>query len=277
MLAPAGDAREEPSCVVNVRHISAEVLPNAFKGNAWRPRLFVFDSFAKIGYNNDMITTLILILAIFAIGMAVPQLLARSLVGPTFRLFAIPGVILHETGHAIACILTGTKIHRIRLFKRDGGDIMHDVPKIPVIGQLLITMAPLVIGMFAIVFLAARIMDIEKLKIGTDIRDFWPFLFSVVGAVKWSHLISWVWIYLILSIGSTMMPSMQDFRNSWFSLLVFVVAIAVIFRLPHLLVPANALAVSLMPSLILICFILLILLLISLLIYLLSGIFGTMR
>ena len=194
--------------------------------------------------------------------------------GWIISVLTFPGVILHETGHAIACVITGTKIHSIRLFKRDGGDVTHDVPKIPIVGSLFITMAPLLIGMFAIVFLAGRVMDVDKLKLGNDVRDFWPFLFSVVGAVKWTSIATWVWLYLILSIGSTMMPSAQDFKNSWFSLFVLIVAIAAIFHLPHMLAPANFIATSLIPALILILFILLLLLLISLIIYLLSGIFG---
>lgn len=224
-----------------------------------------------------MITTVVLILIIFVIGMAIPQFLARSFIGPAFRLFVVPGVILHETGHVIACILTGTKIHRIRLFKRDGGDVMHDAPKIPIVGSLLITLAPLVIGMLAIIFLAGRIMDMDKLKISTDVRDFWPFFFSIIGAIKWANLTTWVWLYLILSVGATMMPSWQDLRNSWISFVVLGVAVVAVFRLPQLLEPANTLAVAILPAMMIVLFVLLALLLISLLIYLISGIFGISR
>jgi hypothetical protein len=224
-----------------------------------------------------MLTAIILIIAIFAIGMAVPQFLARSFLGPVFRLFAIPGVILHEGGHAIACLLTGTKIHSIRLFKRDGGDVTHDVPKIPIIGPLLITMAPLVIGMVAIIFLASRIMDISKIQLTTDVRDFWPFLFSLLAAIKWTAIITWVWLYLILSIGATMIPSIQDLKNSWISIVVIIIAIVAIYRFPQMLGPATIAAVAITPGLVFVLFVLLVLLLFSLIIYLLSGIFGTMR
>ena len=52
----------------------------------------------------------------------------RALGMRAFRLFVAPGIIVHEYSHALACLLTGTKIHEIKLFKRDGGHVKHEKP-----------------------------------------------------------------------------------------------------------------------------------------------------
>ncbi len=51
-----------------------------------------------------------------------------------FRLFVAPGIIVHEYSHALACLITGTKIHEIRLFKREGGHVKHDNPAPTILG-----------------------------------------------------------------------------------------------------------------------------------------------
>ncbi|MGE0433139.1 MAG: M50 family metallopeptidase [Planctomycetota bacterium] len=58
----------------------------------------------------------------------------RALGVRAFRLFVAPGIIVHEYSHALACLLTGTKIHEIKLFKRDGGHVKHEKPNATLLG-----------------------------------------------------------------------------------------------------------------------------------------------
>lgn len=225
-----------------------------------------------------MTTALITILAIFIIGMMIPQFLVRSFLGPGFRLFVVPGVILHELSHAAACLLTGAQIQRIRFFKKDGGDVTHTQSPVPVIGQLIITMAPLFIGLAAVLFMASKVIpNLSHLHAGGSIVDFPSFFMQVIKSIKWMNPAAWVWMYLIISVGATMTPSIKDFTNSTIALLAIVVAIIFIYRNHGWRISADHIATTILPYLSVALFILLVLAAISLILWLLSGIFGINR
>lgn len=51
-----------------------------------------------------------------------------------YRLYALitaPGVMVHEIGHLFFCLLTGVKVHRVRLFQlgKIAGYVLHDEPQ----------------------------------------------------------------------------------------------------------------------------------------------------
>gem|GEM_PF-1644672 len=225
-----------------------------------------------------MITLLFTVLAIFLVGMMIPYFLSHSFMGPFFRLFAIPGVILHEFAHAGACLITGTKIHRIRLFKREGGEVAHEHSRIPIVGPLLITFAPLFIGYGALIVLAGRVLPGTEVVLGhPTLRDFPPFFWAVVRSIAWGSVATWVYLYFIFSVGSTMTPSGQDLRNSAVPLVILVVAIVAVLKVSVWHMAVDQLAFMVLPALTLALFILLSLLVVAMIIYYLSAIFGITR
>jgi len=227
---------------------------------------------------NPMTTALITILALIIVGMLVPQLLARSVLGASFRVFVVPGVILHECAHALGCIFTGAKIQRIRFFKRDGGDIMHSPSPIPIIGQLIISLMPLIIGFVVILFIAKRILPASyEIRFGFNLQDFPNFAFQVIKLITWHKIMTWVYIYLILTVGSTMVPSIKDFINSLWAFLAIGGLVFVLYRTPAWHTTADHYATVLMPYLTLGFFIMLMIAAVSFLIYLLSMVFGISR
>lgn len=64
-----------------------------------------------------------------------------------YDLLTAPGVMIHELGHAIFCLLAGVKIRKIKLFQfgEVAGYVIHDEPK-NVIASVLISFGPLVVN-----------------------------------------------------------------------------------------------------------------------------------
>ncbi len=54
-----------------------------------------------------------------------------------------PGVVVHECAHILGCLLTGAKIRHVVLFSKEGGSVTYNPPVIPVIGNVVISTAPL--------------------------------------------------------------------------------------------------------------------------------------
>jgi len=54
-----------------------------------------------------------------------------------------PGVVVHELSHLVACSLTGAKVRRVVLFGPSGGSVTHTKPRMPILGQPLISLAPI--------------------------------------------------------------------------------------------------------------------------------------
>ncbi len=211
-----------------------------------------------------------LLAAILLIGVLIPQLLIRGAIGSWFRVFVVPGVILHELSHALACFLVGAKIHRIRLFKKTGGDVTHESSKIPIVGPLIIPLGPLIIGFLVSLWIGHRLLPfIHHWPTGLSLTDFPSLLWLIIRNLNWHSITTWVWLYLLLSIGATMTPSWKDFYNSLFSLIVLV---AIVYFL-HKWINWSGYLHYVIPILTLLLFVLSVSLVFSLVIYLISLIF----
>ncbi|MCX6686921.1 MAG: M50 family metallopeptidase, partial [Methanoregula sp.] len=92
------------------------------------------------GFFNFIILALLVIL----VSVGLDRLYAR--IAP-FRLFyyalRFPGVVLHEIAHVAGCLVTGAEIKKIVLFSETGGSVTYANPKIPLLGTVIISTAPL--------------------------------------------------------------------------------------------------------------------------------------
>ncbi len=178
-----------------------------------------------------MLKFAIIILAILFLAFVVDILLSNS-IGKRYRLFVAPGVILHELSHAFMCFFTGAPVTGINMFKKEGGEVRHGKSKIPILGPILISVAPFIAGGLAIYFIT-KIVGIENLEIQS-------ITLSPNGIIDWARDVfsgldlnnykTWIGIYLILSIAVTMTPSLQDVKNMLFSLIVIFIAIFLIYQ-----------------------------------------------
>ena len=94
-----------------------------------------------------MVTFLVVIvtgLAVMGLSRLIDHLWARVLRHPwLYFLLSAPGVVIHECSHIIGCLITGAKIKKVVLLSKEGGMVSYAQPALPVIGNVIISTAPL--------------------------------------------------------------------------------------------------------------------------------------
>jgi len=164
------------------------------------------------------------------------------------RIFVTPGIIVHELSHAFACLITGAKITEIKFFDEEGGHVTHGKSKIPVLGQVMISLAPLFgIPLFLLLLaLVAKVSGLAwfpgSLPHINSPGSFWDFIvtaFNILWQNFWVRHYWWfvVFLYLAFSLVVCLAPSGPDFRNS-------IIGISVIFVLGLLFLAAMHILVN---------------------------------
>ncbi|MDD4290441.1 MAG: M50 family metallopeptidase [Patescibacteria group bacterium] len=136
------------------------------------------------------------------------------------RILYFLGAFIHESSHAIMCIFTGAKIEKIHIFSSQP-KVVHRQSKIPIIGQMLISFAPIA-GGFLFIFLINKFIlgNIITINSASKWKEIFKTSFNLISQI---NLFSWqgiVFILLLLNSGAMMGPSFQDIKNTWFALLI---------------------------------------------------------
>ena len=150
-----------------------------------------------------------------------------------FYFNAIVGTAIHETSHAVGCIITGTRITEFRPFspRSDGtlGWVTH-TKRGPVISAI-ISVAPL-FGNGAVLYLLGKtlfagvaepflqIPEASTESTGAVLANLWQYMIDygnhLMAAIKHIDLGDWrsyLFFYLAMSIGSHATPSMVDIKH----------------------------------------------------------------
>jgi len=198
-------------------------------------------------YSHDYLMLIVVFLLIVALSFAINHLLAGS-TGRGYRLFVAPGVVVHELSHAITCLITGAKVTSISMFKKEGGEVKHGYPKIPVLGQILISLSPFIVGSI-LIFILARALGIansELPQVSLNPASIILWAKETFSALNLREFKTWLILYLSISIAVTMTPSIKDIRNILFSLAVLLLTIFLIYKYTSIRI---SLAFLLQPSL----------------------------
>lgn len=181
-----------------------------------------------------MLNFAIIIFAILVLSFGINMMLSYA-TGGFYRVFVAPGIVLHELSHAFFCLLTGAKVTSINMFKKDGGEVKHGHSKIPVLGPILISLAPFFIGAVAIFFLSKFIgfRSIDASGISLNFPSMIHTFSDSIKSINFSSYKTVVAFYLVLSIAVTMTPSVVDMRNILFSILILLIAAFIIIRYTH--------------------------------------------
>lgn len=132
----------------------------------------------------------------------------------------IPGIIVHELSHIVGAVISGADVYHVKLISRTGGEVHHGQPRLPLIGQFLISFAPLLIGS------ALSYAIIYRLFITVG-GNFW----TIISAWK---IIDWILLYILISLILTFTPSKQDVRSAIWSLIIIIPLIIAITYNPSI-------------------------------------------
>lgn len=121
------------------------------------------------------------------------------------------GIFIHESSHAIASLITGGKVTGFKATSREGS-VTHYPSKVPIIGPLLVAMAPLLGGLVVI-----GLVNNFWLKTSLDVTSAnllltWQAVIANFNLLTWQ---GWALVILCLNIGVMLGPSVQDLKNIW--------------------------------------------------------------
>jgi hypothetical protein len=139
------------------------------------------------------------------------------------RLLYYIGAIVHETSHAILCILTGAKIQEFTVFS-DQPHVVHGKSKLPFLGELLISLAPIAGGLLFLFlvnhFCLKDYFVIPQFSIQESWRNILLGPLKLLLQINLLHWQSWVMLFLSFNAGAMLGPSVRDLKNVWPALIV---------------------------------------------------------
>jgi hypothetical protein len=125
------------------------------------------------------------------------------------------GAFVHESSHAILCLLTGAKIYEFKVFSSQP-HVTHTKSKIPLVGGFLISSAPIFGGLFFLYIINHFALN-DRFSVSHFSDDWLSTLLEPIRLIsqmkfEWQSL---VMILLLLNVGAMIGPSMQDIKNIW--------------------------------------------------------------
>ena len=160
------------------------------------------------------------------------------------------GAVVHETSHAVICVLTGAKIEEFVIFSNQP-HVTHRKSRLPLIGEPLISFAPIVGGLLFL-FLVNRYLLGGYFAFAatwpkfSNWHDWWSVLLVPLALLKQIHLLQWQsWVMILLSFnaGAMLGPSPRDLKNVW--LVLIILFFVPLFQLTSPLVDMGLAALSL--------------------------------
>src|SRR5450756_2596778 len=165
----------------------------------------------------------------------ISQYLHRSLSSASKTLYVVlmlPGTIAHETSHALVALLMGARITKFSVIPSGDtlGHVEYTAPKIPLIGNAVISIAPL-IGCPAILLLMSGYFGVHfdlppaSYDILTELRFLLDGTITFISGLDYLKWKTYVFLYLALTLGAGAAPSKTDIISMLPSLIVIVAII----------------------------------------------------
>jgi len=130
------------------------------------------------------------------------------------------GAFVHETSHAILCILTGAKISQYKVLTEQPR-VVYSKPKLPIIGNLLISIAPMFGGLALLFFINKYfLMNQYLMPQFSNWRFFWSDFLNFLKQINLTDWKSLITIFLLLNVGAMIGPSWRDLKNVWVLIII---------------------------------------------------------
>jgi hypothetical protein len=185
---------------------------------------------------EPFLIVILLGIGVIAISLALDVLWAHVVPLRSFYyVIRAPGVIVHECSHILGCIITGAKIKKVVFFSEKGGSVTYTSSKIPYIGDVVISTAPLVCIPLVLagctwVFSQYLGCVFPPMSITVDSMDALLGMVITITTLFTQNLIvrfnPWfiVYLYLTVTLVLSLAPSAQDMKNAAIGMGIILIA-----------------------------------------------------
>ncbi len=172
-----------------------------------------------------------LIVALYLISEYLHRSLSSSASRNLYVVLMLPGTIVHEISHAAMALLVGAKITKFSVLPSEDtlGSVEHTNPKIPVLGNFAISIAPLV-GCPALLLLISKFLGMHfnylpgSFDIFTEVKSLALGTFNFITGLDYFKWQTYVFLYFALALGAGAAPSRTDIRSMLPGLILIIVA-----------------------------------------------------
>jgi len=173
---------------------------------------------------------------VIALSYALDHIWAAAMpVRVVYLFIRLPGVVLHECSHIIGCLITGARIKNIVLFSKDGGSVTYSRPLFPIIGDVIISTAPLFLLPLALscitwafgTYLDCIFPAFPAMIASPDVlMDLMKAIFSAFPENLITRFNGWflLYLYLTVSLVLSVAPSSQDIKNAAAGIILMIIA-----------------------------------------------------
>lgn len=142
-----------------------------------------------------------------------------------YAMIRAPGIIVHECSHILGCLITGAKVKKVVFFSQEGGSVTHTPSKIPFLGDVVISTAPLffiplVLAGCTWVFSQYLGCVFPPLPMGVDSTDaLFGLCTGIIGMFTMNLVVRFnpwflLFLYVTLTLVLSLAPSTQDIKNA---------------------------------------------------------------
>ena len=147
---------------------------------------------------------------------------------PILRKTVFLGIFFHEFSHFLLCKLTGAPVFEFKVGHNEGF-VKHGNSKIPLIGNLLISLAPLFLGVsiLLIIFINLSSLTLNDFSVmpqsGTwiDFNTLLDNIKIVLYSFDYKNIMFWVFLFFSLNILVALKPSHQDLKNITIAIITY--------------------------------------------------------
>jgi hypothetical protein len=185
---------------------------------------------------EPFLTVVLLGTGVIVISLALDILWAQVIpLRSLYSAIRAPGVIVHECSHILGCIITGGKIKNVVFFSERGGSVTYTSSKIPYIGDVVISTAPLVcipIVLAGLTWVFSQYLGcvFPPMPVAVNSMDALYGLVITIAILFTQNLIvrfnPWfiVYLYLTVTLVLSLAPSAQDMKNAAIGIGIILIA-----------------------------------------------------